>query len=357
MIGRLIRRDFCFGGSKLETTRQYKYLGFLVTPSGEIGSGLQDLKDRALKAFHKLKSRMGIAFRKTPSITIKLFRSLIEPILLYASDFWGCLKMPDNNPIEVLHLSFCKQLLGVQKQTTNDGVLLELGMVPISTLARKRAVKNWVRLINNVGCNGVVTDSFRNSIAVGLTWPKSIEELISGVGLRQVFLDGDKGAHEKVFQRLWDAYHQVALAGLRRGDSKLRTYGLIKSAPGFEKYLDGVGCVRERIALTKLRLSNHSLMIEKGRHSDVDRTVRFCPFCPNIVEDEKHFLLGCKAYKHIRQDLLGAARRVFPSICNQPYDFRFLNLMSDPTIVPVASFTHRAMELREFLLSGFRVSG
>ena len=103
------------GKSKLESTREYKYLGFIVTPSGEIGTGLKDLKNRALRALAKLKNKMGIQFRKFPLITLKLFRSLIEPILLYLSDFWGILKMPTNNPIENLFSSFCKQLLGVQK--------------------------------------------------------------------------------------------------------------------------------------------------------------------------------------------------------------------------------------------------
>ena len=37
--GRHIRRNMYFGNDKLETTRQYKYLGFLVTPSGEISTG------------------------------------------------------------------------------------------------------------------------------------------------------------------------------------------------------------------------------------------------------------------------------------------------------------------------------
>ena len=64
-------------------------MGFVVTPSGEITTGLKDLKDRALRGFIKLKNKMGITFRKQPLVTIKIFKSLIEPILLYASDFWG----------------------------------------------------------------------------------------------------------------------------------------------------------------------------------------------------------------------------------------------------------------------------
>ena len=61
----------------------------------------------------------------------------VKPILLYASEFWGALKMPKNNPIETLYISFCKQLLGVHRTTTNNGVLLELGQIPLSIYAKK----------------------------------------------------------------------------------------------------------------------------------------------------------------------------------------------------------------------------
>ena len=128
--GRHMRRQFYFGENKIETTRQYKYLGFMMTPSGEITTGLKDLKDRASRALMSMKYKLGPLFKNKPLISSQLFNSLVKPILLYASDFWGILKLPQNNPIENLHLSFCKQLLGVQKQTTNIGVLLELGQVP-----------------------------------------------------------------------------------------------------------------------------------------------------------------------------------------------------------------------------------
>ena len=353
--GRHLRREFHYGEEKLETVRQYKYLGFLVTPSGEINSGLKDLKDRAQRALSKLRKKMGITFREKPSLTLKIFSSLIEPILLYASDFWGTLKMPSNNPIETLFMSFCKQLLGVQKQTTNDGVLLELGLTPLLIRAKKRVIKNWVRLATNTNCNGLVIDSFQDSVEKNLPWQNKIEELVSELGLRQSFLDADLDLHLQVFQRLTDIYHQSALGNIKLNDSKLRTYSKLKTEPGFEKYLDEVPCVKKRIAFTKLRLSNHMLMIEKGRHLNIERTQRFCPFCPNFVEDERHFLLVCNQYRYIRQELLREVEVRIPLISNQCYDQRFLNLM---TRVPtqVSNFIFNAMELREFLLAKHRVS-
>ena len=53
--GRHMRRNFKIGHLEEQTKREYKYLGFKVTPSGEITSGLRDLRERALKAYYKLK--------------------------------------------------------------------------------------------------------------------------------------------------------------------------------------------------------------------------------------------------------------------------------------------------------------
>ena len=60
--GKLIRRTFMFGKQKVDMTREYKYLGFLMTPSFSIQKGLADLRDRGLKAYYALKSKLGKLF-------------------------------------------------------------------------------------------------------------------------------------------------------------------------------------------------------------------------------------------------------------------------------------------------------
>ena len=142
--GRLLRTPFYYNNEKLENVRKFKYLGFMVTPSGEIKSGLSDLRDRALKGFFKLKNSMGDLFRAHVGITVHLFDSLIKSILMYMDDFWGGLKPHEEkyNPGERLHFMACKHIFRVQKQTTNVGVLLELGRVPFQNFAIKAAIKN-----------------------------------------------------------------------------------------------------------------------------------------------------------------------------------------------------------------------
>ena len=64
--GRLLRTPFYYNGEKLENVRRFKYLGFMITQSGETKSGLEDLRDRALSVFFQIKERHGRIFPCAP---------------------------------------------------------------------------------------------------------------------------------------------------------------------------------------------------------------------------------------------------------------------------------------------------
>ena len=63
--GRLIRRNFKCNDLIISTVREYKYLGFIITPSGEVLTGLKDLRSRAGYALMQLRKKLGKNFRKT----------------------------------------------------------------------------------------------------------------------------------------------------------------------------------------------------------------------------------------------------------------------------------------------------
>ena len=150
--GRHIRCNLPCGKLTISSVREYKYLGFLITPSGEIATGLKDLQSRALYAMVQLRKKLGESFRQHIDISLHLFDALIKPIILYCSDYWGVLKLPKNNPIELIHMKFLKQLLGVQTQTSNIGTLLETGRVPLMTYAKLESNCQWERLQLIVVC-------------------------------------------------------------------------------------------------------------------------------------------------------------------------------------------------------------
>ena len=55
--------------------------------------------------------------------------------------------------------------------------------------------------------------------------------------------------------------------------------------------------IEHRRALTKLRISDHILQIERGRYSKnyVSPEQRKCPYC-HVMENEEHFLVNCSLY-------------------------------------------------------------
>ena len=232
--GRFNMMTYKLDNQFIRTTNSYKYLGFIITPSGEIHSGLKDLKVRALNAYYKLKRKMGHLFKQHSSMTLFLFEALIKPILLYASDFWGCLKMPKNNPIENVHIRFCKDILGVQKQTTNVGVLLELGEIPITIFAKKNCIKNYIRINVSKRANNILTASVQIPTVTLSPWLSAVKNCSNNIGIGTPL---DKSAHQKAFIRMKDIFHQESFTDIHRSDSKLRTYGEIKTVIGIEKYL------------------------------------------------------------------------------------------------------------------------
>ena len=350
--GRLIRKNFSFNNTTLETVRSFKYLGFLITPSGEIKSGLTDLRDRAMKAFFKLKNSMDKSFHRHIKTTLHLLDNLIKPILLYASDFWGCLMPPKENSIAKFHYIAFKHILGVQKQTTNIGVLLEIGRIPIQTYAIKAAIKNWER-IKSKQINTHLYTSYKNASKDNLPWVTNTKDPLDKNGMLCFYINCYENKppfiHKKIFQKLSDIFHQEAFSTITSTQSKLRTYGLLKKQIGIEKYLYEIPNPIIRHSCTKFRLSNHTLNIETGRHINIPKELRFCPFCPNSIESEIHFLIECRTCKTLRDEIFHQLTRHKPLFEYYTQIEKFQSFLSEENIQFTAKFVHDCLEIRKLL--------
>ena len=72
-----------------------------------------------------------------------------------------------------------------------------------------------------------------------------------------------------------------------------------------EKYITVVKNNCHGIALTRIRCSAHTLMIEEGRYRNIDRNQRLCTKCNmNVIENEFHFVLVCLFYRQLRKECL-----------------------------------------------------
>ena len=95
--------------------------------------------------------------------------------------------------------------------------------------------------------------------------------------------------------------------------NKLEFYSDIKSKFKIEPYLNLVENRSHKNALTRLRISAHSLHIDTGRYKRYDndlkaytntpRGERKCPICTDDIEDEYHFLFKCTNNKKLKNSL------------------------------------------------------
>ena len=295
---------------------------------------------------------MGESFRRNILTSLNLFDSLVKPILLYASDFWGPLKLPANNPIENLQMRIFKDLLGVSRQTTNIGVLLELGRTFLDINAVKLSIKNWEGLRKG-NANCILYASYLDAMEENLPWIQGIKGHLQKNRLLSLFLkqypEAPNFVHKKLYRTMTDEFHQNAFSSITDPGSKLRTYSLIKTEIGMESYLVEMRNIEFRIKYTKFHLSNHNLMVEKGRYMGLKTWERVCPFCTNVVEDEIHFLLDCYMYSAIRDSFLQKVDREIYFFKYFLRETKFSYLLTHFSH-EVSSFIFKSFELRDFLL-------
>lgn len=315
--GRVITRyTFSYRGTILESVQSYCYLGILFTVSGNFRQACDRLAEQASRALFKLKT---INVRDNVSVAYRLFDSLILPILRYCSEVWcpflvvglndiNFMNICDATPIEKIMIKYGKYLLGCNKRTSNTAVRGELGQYPLLCTLLPHAVKYWLSL-----CTGdksslrwkAYLDSY-NSSNRSPNWSQCIRILLSQFKYDSVWDNQDATyinhtvKHFRKTLRLNYDTHWLQFINDSDKNPKLRTFKLFKTGFQMENYILYEPNVEKRRQFSKLRLSAHSLQIERGRYCwpKIAPECRTCLLCQDgSVEDEKHFIMKCGAFE------------------------------------------------------------
>ena len=210
-------------------------------------------------------------------------------------------------------------------------------------------VKNWER-IRKGDANSLIVDSYKDASKEGLPWISGIEGHLERNSLHHLFINTFPNRfpfiHKKLHKAMIDQFNSDALSSISNPENKLRTYGLFKLEMGRELYLSEIKNKKIRTQLTKLRISDHNLMIEKGRHKGVHKNLRFCSFCQGTVEDELHFLINCPIYKYLRIPVMNSLS--IENIEATPINEVFITLMTNPRL-RLQSLSIKPSNLENFL--------
>ena len=130
------------------------------------------------------------------------------------------------------------------------------------------------------------------------------------------------------YNTVTDTFDTTWKRNLKSNTGKLRIYKTFKKKIKLETYLLLFENYKHRKELTKLRISAHSLQIEKGRYhrpQKIPIEERFClHFTAGDVEDEMHFLMICSSLAETRETLITDICTAFPSFRNLPKTDQFL---------------------------------
>ena len=355
---------FTIGDQALDQVKSYPYLGIEFSSSGSFKLAQQKLTNKAMKALFKLKQLLYDSNLK-PDTSLKLFDQLIKPICLYGAEIWGVdsinisMDLQENGKLEnslekilceKLNISFSKYILGVHKNAQNSAVRGELGRLPLGTDVLMTICRYKERL-EFAEESSLLSEAYKTSTdpTSKQKWGLLGNRICDYIKKYTPITDEPYLRKKNIKSYLLTCYSKYWEQKIA-SEAKMRTYVQFKSVFLYEDYLN-IKNEKHRKALTRLRISAHTLAIEHGRYTRpiIPPEKRLCTYCPNDkIEDEYHFLLECCNYNTLRSDLENDILNLCKNYQNLTPRNKFLYLLSGGELVAnhVGEFVHKAFAKR-----------
>ena len=310
--GKIAKQEkWVYNGKIVEIVSSFKYVGCELTSSGSFSNCIKNLVQSARRALFSMKRNLNKNIEILPETQLDMFNLMIAPILNYGCEVWG-LRVAD--PIEKFHLSFLKCLLDVKISTPNCFVYGEVGVFPLIVERKVRIIKYWLKVIKNLNVKEhLVQKVYRELVNINTenpeheNWVSGVKSLLESTGFGYIWQQ-QYVINETIFlnsfkQRLKDIYMQNWWADIQTTTDN-RLFKHIKTSFLFEPYLR-INNRALRSSLTKIRLSSHTFLCERGRWgpNNIEIDQRRCTVC-NKIENEFHCLIECPKFNNERRGLV-----------------------------------------------------
>ena len=329
---------FHYGKICVPAAIRYCYLGIVFSLNGGYTVARDELRKKGLCAYFSLKKLVDIS-ELSVKCMFKLFDALILPVASYGCQVWlphsvlfkliasgkvssnptDSLKKISTDPLERIHLKFLKWTLKVHSKTSNIACWGDSGRVPLVIQLTKQYFDYFKRLelFDQLDSSCLVRHAFVEQRDLLLPWYDNASKFANNINLSINSSTSEmKETTKNLFGDLW-----LSSAIL---STKLRFYTKVKTSIGYEPYLS-LRDPNKRKCIAQLRSSSHRLNIETGRYinrhipssENTKEWYQRCEFCTEssmellhnlpyadiIIEDERHFLVTCPNYHHIRHNL------------------------------------------------------
>ena len=288
--------DFRLFGSILSVVDECSYLGLTFKYNGNFATARKNLIQQAQKSLFALFRRIR-NLNIPVDLQLKLFDSLVAPILLYSSEVWG---YENSKDIEKVHLQFIKKIFGIRMSTPNYMVYGESGRYPLYIQIKLRMLNFWKKLLENpdklCGILYRLMLNLHGTQNYDFKWIDCIKSTFDSIGLSYIW-DGQYILHKDdikglVKQKLLDIFFQNWYSDMGKS-SRGEFYLCLKQEFGIEKYLLNL-CRSNRHIICKLRCSNIKFPVETGRWAGLSLQNRTCHLCNSgEIGNEYHYFFVC----------------------------------------------------------------
>ncbi len=137
---------FMYNNILLEIVHKYKYLGVIISDStNHFQDHITYNVTVANRGFVSVRGYLYSLNQTVPPVTMKLFDTLVAPIIEYGSEIWSTCMSYDI--LRTLYLKFLKCTLGVRPHIPTAAILGDLGGYPLYIRLQIKAIKFWYKLI------------------------------------------------------------------------------------------------------------------------------------------------------------------------------------------------------------------
>ena len=279
------------------------------------------------------------------------------PIGTYGSEIWGAYcktnmcKAAENLPFEKVSLNFRKYILGVNRKACNAGVRGELGIFPVYLDVALNIIKYESRL-HDIPPGNLLNEAYITNVELDnndvITWFTGFKQIVHSIINHNVD-DVYKLDRSEILDQCKQVYVNNLFNTISQESSKLKLYSNFKNNVFLEEYLNDIKNIKYRQALTKIRISAHSLQIKKGRYCRpvIPREQKNCT--ENACDNEIHFLTKCHFHSDERNRLFKQFNDVSKHFKDMPDKDRVTYLMNvnGENIVKVAKYCFEGFEKRK----------
>jgi hypothetical protein len=344
------KEKWWYDGNVIEIVNSYKYLGYVLTTKLSSDGACQLYVSKAKGKVLELMKTMWALGSLDSSLFFQLFDAQVKPMLLYASEIWGTVRL---SIVESAHLFACKRLLSLSDKTPNQLVYGDTGRYPLFIESTLSALRYWLKIKNmpierfpKQALMKMQSTLERDGYESMKNWACRIKICLDTYGYSDVWTNGvvNVNAFIRSFkQSMIDKFRSDWATKLESSD-RFSTYRMFKETHKAETYLNDVTIKRFRDSVIRLRLGINELKINsRFSLANVDKS---CPFCPGTMEDESHFLLSCPVYKNLRERYIQEFL-----IHDLNSDLKLLLQMSSVNLARrIGMFTFYALKRREELI-------